>query len=108
MQQDGLWQAVLGEIELSISRGNFVTWFKNTSLLKQSGGAVVVGVPNIFIKQQLERKYNDLILQTLEKNGVSPKSVEYKITSSTARRSSLDDEPILMNLSPAPKEAGYP
>ena len=51
MQQDGLWQAVLGEIELSVSRGNFVTWFKNTSLLKQTDNSVVVGVPNIFIKQ---------------------------------------------------------
>jgi chromosomal replication initiator protein len=40
-QQDGLWQAVLGEIELSISRGNFVTWFKSTCLLKQADGLVV-------------------------------------------------------------------
>jgi chromosomal replication initiator protein len=84
MQQDGLWQAVLGEIEVSISRGNFVTWFKNTSLLKQTGGAVVVGVPNIFIKQQLERKYNDLILQTLQKNGVSVDTIEYKIAPSSS------------------------
>lgn len=80
MQQDGLWQAVLGEIELSISRGNFVTWFKNTSLLKQAGGNIVIGVPNIFIKQQLERKYNDLILQTLEKNGIVVGAIEYKIS----------------------------
>jgi chromosomal replication initiator protein len=83
MQQDGLWQAVLGEIELSISRGNFVTWFKNTSLLKQAGGNVIIGVPNIFIKQQLERKYNDLILQTLEKNGIVVAAIEYKISAIT-------------------------
>jgi chromosomal replication initiator protein len=79
MQQAGLWQAVLGEIELSLSRGNFVTWFKSTSLLKEVDGVVVIGVPNIFIKQQLERKYNDLILQTLQKNGVTVESIEYKI-----------------------------
>jgi len=83
MQQAGLWQAVLGEIELSLSRGNFVTWFKSTSLLKEVDGAVVVGVPNIFIKQQLERKYNDLIVQTLQKNGVVVESVEYKIAAVT-------------------------
>lgn len=79
MQQDSLWQAVLGEIELSVSRGNFVTWFKNTCLLKQNGGTVVVGVPNIFIKQQLERKYSDLITETLKKNGIEVETVEYKI-----------------------------
>ena len=81
MQQDSLWQAVLGEIELSVSRGNFLTWFKNTCLLKQEGPLVIVGVPNIFIKQQLERKYNDLISETLKKNGIEAETIEYKISS---------------------------
>ena len=85
-QQDGLWQAVLGEIELSVSRGNFVTWFKNTCLLKQDGDVVVVGVPNIFIKHQLERKYNDLISETLKKNGVVATHIEYKIFAQAAGR----------------------
>lgn len=95
MQQDTLWQAVLGEIELSVSRGNFLTWFKNTSLLKQDNGIVVVGVPNIFIKQQLERKYNSLVMETLQKNGVEVKEVEYKI-SVVAPASTIDDEPVVL------------
>jgi chromosomal replication initiator protein len=82
MQQDSLWQAVLGEIELSVSRGNFVTWFKNTCLLKCSDESIVVGVQNIFIKQQLEKKYSDLITQTLAKNGLKAEVIEFKITSS--------------------------
>jgi chromosomal replication initiator protein len=86
MQQDNLWQAVLGEIEVSVSRGNFVTWFKNTCLLKQDEGAVVIGVPNIFIKQQLERKYGDMITETLQKNGITVTSIEYKISSAGATR----------------------
>jgi chromosomal replication initiator protein len=80
MQQGVLWQAVLGEIELSVSHGNFVTWFKNTCLLKQDDGNLVVGVPNIFIKQQLERKYGDLITKTMGKNGIAVNSIEYKIS----------------------------
>ena len=84
MQQDSLWQAVLGEIELSVSRGNFLTWFKNTCILKQDDESVVIGVPNIFIKQQLERKYNDLIVDTLKKNGVEAEVVEYKISAAAA------------------------
>ena len=79
VQKDSLWQAVLGEIELSLSRGNFVTWFKNTCLLKQTDDQVVIGVPNVFIKQQLELKYNDLIVETLRKNGITA-PVEYKIS----------------------------
>lgn len=93
MQQDGLWQAVLGEIELSVSRGNFVTWFKNTSLLKHSNGTAVVGVPNIFIKQQLERKYNDLVMVTLHKNGVVAQAIEYKIVASNYPTRASEFEP---------------
>jgi chromosomal replication initiator protein len=87
-----LWQAVLGEIELSLSRGNFVTWFKNTQLLQHSDESAVIGVPNIFIKQQLERKYTDLILDTLTKNGLTPSKLEYKIVSIPSRQS-LSDSP---------------
>ncbi len=77
--QNSLWQAVLGEIELSVSRGNFITWFKNTTLLRQDEESITIGVPNVFIKQQLERKYNDLITDTLRKNGAAPSKIEYKI-----------------------------
>jgi chromosomal replication initiator protein len=92
--QSSLWQAVLGEIELSVSRGNFITWFKNTALLKQSEESITIGVPNVFIKQQLERKYNDLIVDTLKKNGAAPKVIEYKIH--TVRTQIVDEEPIVL------------
>ena len=75
-EKDGLWQAVLGEIELSVSRGSYVTWFKNTTLLKNQDDELVVGVGTVFIKNQLERKFNQLIVDTLKKNGVEPKKIE--------------------------------
>jgi chromosomal replication initiator protein len=95
MQKDSLWQAVLGEIELSISRGNFLTWFKNTELMDSEGNEIIIGVPNIFIKQQLEKKYDALITELLAKNGVKPKSIEYKISSVTMTRP-LYDEPFVL------------
>jgi chromosomal replication initiator protein len=79
MQDSGLWQAVLGEIELSVSRGNYLTWFKNTQLVRQKNDVVTVGVPNVFVKNQLETKFNTLVLEVLAKNGVKPERVEYKI-----------------------------
>ncbi len=79
MSQYATWQAVLGEIELSISRGNFMTWFKNTTLLEMNEERAVIGVANVFVKQQLERKYHDLITETLQKNGLQPTTIVYKI-----------------------------
>lgn len=97
MQPDSLWQAVLGEIELSVSRGNYLTWFKNTCLLKQSGDAAIIGVPNIFIKQHLDKKYGDLVAETLRKHGVPVKQVTFKISSqvSPPKTSKAADDVVL-------------
>ena len=70
-----LWQSVLGEIELSVSQGNFATWFKPTTLESNNDGHVSIGVPNIFVKQQLEKRFNDQIVSALSSNGVVPKSI---------------------------------
>ncbi len=96
MQDDRLWQAVLGEIELSISHGNYVTWFKNTRLLKFKDNILTIGVPNVFVKQQLERKYNDLISELLTKNHASPDRIEYKIHTDLTKSPS-SEETITLN-----------
>lgn len=92
VQQDDIWQAVLGEIEVSLSRGSFVTWFKNTCLLKQDDDVTIIGVSNIFVKQHLEKKYGDLIESTLRKQGANVGHIEYKITPLAGRRRSLGNE----------------
>ncbi len=100
MQED-LWQAVLGEIELTVSRGSFVTWFKNTKMLRHKDNVLVIGVPNVFIKQQLERKYNDMVLETLAKNGIVPERVDYKIHSGITQNKKADEEPMILGAQPA-------
>jgi chromosomal replication initiator protein len=60
-----LWQAALGEIELSISKANFSTWFKNTLILSNESGKIVIGVPNGFAKEWLENKYNTYIFKAI-------------------------------------------
>lgn len=92
-----LWQTVLGEIELSVSSGNFATWFKNTRLLKAEDGRVTVGAPNVFIKQQLESKFNELIVQTLENNGIKPVVVEYKILPASSLHRKVEDIPVVLS-----------
>jgi len=94
--QDNLWQSVLGEIELSVSHASFVTWFKNTQLLKQKDNVLIIGVPNVFIKQQLERKYNQLVVDVLLKNGVSPEKVEYKIHTFSGSKEDDREEDLLL------------
>ena len=99
--QDNLWQTVLGEIELSVSRGSYVTWFKNTRLLRHKDNVLVIGVPNVFIKQQLERKYNQMITDILVKNGTTPERLEFKIYSAISLPKKHEEEtPILSEMTP--------
>lgn len=84
--KSALWQTVLGEIELTVSRASFVTWFKNTELLEDAGGRIIIAVPNIFAKQQLEVKFTQQISQVLERNGVEVKQITYTIQSANKKR----------------------
>lgn len=65
MTNEELWKAVLAEIELSISKANFITWFKNTAILSNKDGRICIGVPNGFAKEWLENKYRSYILRAL-------------------------------------------
>ncbi len=69
-----------------------MTWFKQTQLLRCDDEAVTIGVSNVFIKQQLERKYNDLIVATLQKNGLSPQRIDYKIHTAPPRKVAVETE----------------
>jgi chromosomal replication initiator protein len=61
--KEQLWRAVLAELEVTLSRANFLTWFQNTKLLIISEeGEAVIGVPNNFTKEWLEKKYHKAIL----------------------------------------------
>lgn len=66
MNNEDLWKAVLGEIELSLSRPQFITWFKDTFILSNENGKVVIGVPNGFSKEWLENKFNTNITKALK------------------------------------------
>lgn len=76
-----IWQAVLGEIETTVSHAVFVTWFKPTELIINDDGSFSIAVANIFAKQQFESKFNNQVLAALRNNGVDLKRVDYVIKS---------------------------
>ena len=67
LEAQKIWQATLGELELTLSKANFTTWFKNTFIASQQEGTIIIGVPNTFTKAWLEKKYHSAILKALQK-----------------------------------------
>lgn len=63
-----LWSRVLGEIELEVSRANFLTLFKKTQLVSLEDGVATIAVPSNMIIDLLKRRYADVIKKSLDKH----------------------------------------
>lgn len=82
MNTNELWQAVLGELELSLSKANFTTWFKHTFISDVDDHTIIIGVPNMFTKAWLEKKYTKEILRSLQElTEGSIKKLNYQVKS---------------------------
>lgn len=77
-----IWQAALGEIEVQVSRPNFITWFKNTRFLHKKGTAACIGLPNNFAKEWIENKYSKVVLGALRALEESITKVDFVVISS--------------------------
>lgn len=80
METKELWSNCLNVIELDISKANFSTWFRNTSITKIENGTVFIGVPNEFVKDWLYNKFHKLIFKTLVDFSEEIRAVEYTIS----------------------------
>ncbi len=84
-----LWDNCLLEIESTVSKANFSTWFKNTHVLKEEGKVVYIGVPNEFVKDWLSTKYHNVILKTFRNFYDDVRNIEYVITKFEPKKADL-------------------
>ena len=83
MDSKEIWKTVLGEIELQISRPNFLTWLKQSQLLNKNerDGTALVGLPNNFAKEWVKNRYHKIILGSLRNIDGSIKHIDYIVVS---------------------------
>src|SRR3989344_3499935 len=81
-----LWEGALLEIELSVSKANFTTWFKDTSIARIEEGIVYLSVPNTFVKDWLLNKYHKFILRSLRNISEQIRALEYTVTKEDVRK----------------------
>lgn len=60
------WQAVLKELAAQVPQSELDTWLSESVLLDLAADQAVVGVPNIFVREQVEGQYMPLIRDALE------------------------------------------
>ncbi|MFH1694767.1 MAG: chromosomal replication initiator protein DnaA [Patescibacteria group bacterium] len=83
---DELWRAALSEIELQVSKPNFLTWFKNSKLLENQNGSALIALPNSFAKEWVEAKYHKIILGSIRAINSETKNVEFVVEGSLSQK----------------------
>ena len=75
-----IWKEALNEIEGSVSRPNFITWFTNTYITKYNDKTIYVCVPNSFVREWHLSKYHKETLRILRNHIADLRIVEYIIS----------------------------
>lgn len=99
---DELWKQILSEIQIDVSTGTYLMYFKHTNLLSLENGVATISVPTFIIADQLEKKYSTLIKAVLDKKTGSKTSVIF--TYSGGQKRTKKDEGPLFATAPAPTE----
>lgn len=87
-----MWESALAEIELTVSKATFTTWFKDTAVSRIEDGVVFLLVPNTFVKDWLLTKYHKFILKCLRGFSEQIRALEYIVTKDDTRKRDIFHE----------------
>src|SRR3990170_1217762 len=62
-----LWKSVLAEIEIEVSKANFLTLFKPTVLLSFEENVATIAAPSAMIIDLLKRRFYQIIKKSIDK-----------------------------------------
>ena len=60
-----IWEAALGELQIQITKSNYRTWLEKTVGVSFDADKFIIGVPNTFIAEYLDKNQRSLIEKTL-------------------------------------------
>lgn len=85
MNKNQLWDTALHQLELRVSQGNFLTWFRNTKIRERDKSRVVIETVNPFAFEWLSKKYHALILDTLRGIDATIQHIDFAIAAQPVR-----------------------
>ncbi len=85
-----IWETVLGELQVQVSKPNFRTWFSKTSGLSYNDNQFVISVPNTFAAEYLEKNQRSLIEKAL--SGLTSAQVKavFQVNGKTSSRDNTE------------------
>ncbi len=74
-----IWEAILGELQVQVSKSNYRTWFEKTIGLGYENSQFIVGVPNTFVAEYLSRNQRSLIQKALIGHTSAGVQVQFRV-----------------------------
>jgi chromosomal replication initiator protein len=97
-----IWEIALGDLQVQVSKPNFRTWFSKTVGLSYQDNQFVIGVPNTFAAEYLEKNQRSLIEKSLIGLTALHVQVAFRVNGKSHQPSSEADSAPVM---PAPPPA---
>jgi len=82
LRYEQLWQAALSDLQGRVSRANYETWLRSTSLVGVAGETATVAAPNAFAVDQLRHKFDREITSAISSLVNRSVTVEYVVRGS--------------------------
>ena len=60
-----IWEAAKGALQIQVNKANYETWLKDTIGISYQGNLFVIGTPNTFASEWLEKRLQSLVRKTL-------------------------------------------
>ncbi len=96
-----LWKKILAEIQTEISSANYLTLFKNTSLISLEENVATISAPSTMIIDLLNKRFYDVIKKTVDKHVGSDTKLIF-VPKTPALKDSQEAGPLFSSV-PTPK-----
>ena len=98
VDNNALWKKILGEIEIELSEGKFVTLFKPTSLLSFENNVATVACPSTMIIDLLRKRFYQTIKKTLDKHTGTDSKIVFVPKASAFKKEKYFESPLFQEI----------
>jgi len=91
---ESLWSSVLAELKLSLSKTIFQTLFSNTSLKGYKNQVAVIGCPNPYLADLIEKRYYSLIKAALDRQTNKNISLTFEVEKKAGQQKEAQPGPL--------------
>ncbi|MBI2195939.1 MAG: chromosomal replication initiator protein DnaA [Candidatus Levybacteria bacterium] len=103
-----LWKKILGEIETGVSKANYLTLFRRTSLISFEKEVATIAVPSAMIIDLLRKRFYDVIKKTVDKHtGIDTKIIFIPKTIEAEKNKSAESGPLFVQEERTPTTIGH-